>query len=287
MNLFDRLVDEALRHSPTLTVLRPVVEKEILHHDILRELGRIGALADLVFMGGTCLRACYGAIRLSEDLDFYGGATFSPDQLSDLPDHLHSVLHEKYGLQVIVRGPRQDGTNVKTWKISMQTQPKRPDLPRQVVHLDICLLSALDPKPMMLRNPYGVDLGTSGLILRAASREEIYADKIVALALRRSRIKYRDVWDIHWLRQQNTPLQTDWIIKKAADRGCSSERFKQALCRRLDTLVTSHTQQREAVQELSRFLMRDRIAGVLDQPDFFSFFRDELSRDLAPLFRDA
>jgi len=36
-------------------------EKELLHHDILRELSAAGLLAGLTFIGGTCLRACYGA----------------------------------------------------------------------------------------------------------------------------------------------------------------------------------------------------------------------------------
>ena len=38
---------------------------------------------------------------------------------------------------------------------------------------------------MMLRNLYGIDLGTSGLILQAQSREEILADKMVAFAFRK------------------------------------------------------------------------------------------------------
>ena len=38
MSLFDQLVGEALRSRGDLTTLRPVVEKELLHHDILREL---------------------------------------------------------------------------------------------------------------------------------------------------------------------------------------------------------------------------------------------------------
>jgi hypothetical protein len=76
MTLFDRLVDEALRAQTGLAPLRPVVEKELLHHDILRELAEAGLLHRLTFTGGTCLRACYGSHRLSEDLDFTGGADF-------------------------------------------------------------------------------------------------------------------------------------------------------------------------------------------------------------------
>lgn len=33
---------------------------------------------------------------------------------------------------------------------------------------------------MILLNPYGVDMGTSGLIIQAQSQEEIYTDKLLA-----------------------------------------------------------------------------------------------------------
>jgi hypothetical protein len=36
----------------------------------------------------------------------------------------------------------------------------------------------------MLINPYGVDMGTNGLIIQAQSREEIYTDKLLEFALR-------------------------------------------------------------------------------------------------------
>lgn len=64
MSLFDDLVNEALRSRADLATLRPVVEKELLHHDILREMSGAGLLAGLTFIGGTCLRACYGSPRL-------------------------------------------------------------------------------------------------------------------------------------------------------------------------------------------------------------------------------
>jgi len=53
----------------------------------------------------------------------------------------------------------------------------------------------------MLPNLYGVDLSTSGIFLRAQSREEILAEKVIALAFRENRIKNRDLWDIAWLVQ--------------------------------------------------------------------------------------
>ena len=68
MSLFDQLVSEALKNQGELALLLAVVEKELLHHDILREMSRAGLLNKLTFIGGTCLRACYGSSRLSENL---------------------------------------------------------------------------------------------------------------------------------------------------------------------------------------------------------------------------
>ncbi len=71
MNLFDKTVQSVLENNTQLKILRPVVEKEILHHDILWALNNAGLLKNLTFIGGTCLRDCYGSARLSEDLDFF------------------------------------------------------------------------------------------------------------------------------------------------------------------------------------------------------------------------
>lgn len=57
--------------------MRAVVEKELLHYDLLFVLDRGGLLDNLTFQGGTALRLCYGSSRLSEDLDFLGGKDFS------------------------------------------------------------------------------------------------------------------------------------------------------------------------------------------------------------------
>ena len=56
--------------------LTPVIEKEIVHYEIIRSLGRNGLLQDITFQGGTSLRLCYGSQRYSEDLDFVAGDKF-------------------------------------------------------------------------------------------------------------------------------------------------------------------------------------------------------------------
>ena len=51
---------------------RPVIQKELLHYDILFYLKQSGLLNGLVFQGGTSLRLCYGSARYSEDLEKRG-----------------------------------------------------------------------------------------------------------------------------------------------------------------------------------------------------------------------
>jgi predicted nucleotidyltransferase component of viral defense system len=283
MNLFDQLTREALRNVPELGLLQTVVEKELLHHDIMRELSAIGVLSELTFMGGTCLRACYGSRRLSEDLDFYGGFEFSREQLVGFPAHLQSVLWDKYGLQVEIREPKTTSGNVDTWKVLIITRPERPDLPAQRIHLDICALPSLDRRPTVLRNPYGVEMGTTGLVVQAASREEILADKFVALALRRGRIKYRDLWDIQWLLQSTVPLRHEWVLEKAKQHGHSAKAYAKQLGERLDMLERNPNQQAEFSSELKRFLSVDSVGKYIDKPEYWLYLVNELREQSAPL----
>src|SRR3990167_5529935 len=119
MNLFDQLVTEALKNQPNLSTLRMVVEKELLHHDILRVLSDNHLLTNLTFIGGTCLRCCYGGVRLSEDLDFTGGSDFTRDSLSVMGQVLIESLNAKYELLVKVSEPIKDKKNVGTWKVKI------------------------------------------------------------------------------------------------------------------------------------------------------------------------
>ena len=123
MNLFDKLVDEALKNQPNLSVLRMVVEKELLQHDILRIISTADLMKDLTFIRGTCLRLCYGGIRLSEDLDFTGGIDFSKSDLYSMGKILSEMLYEKYGLKAIVSEPVKDKLDVNTWKVKVETNP--------------------------------------------------------------------------------------------------------------------------------------------------------------------
>ena len=271
MSLFDRLVSEALKNKGELAPLRVVVEKELLHHDILREMSTAGLLKNLVFIGGTCLRACYGSDRLSEDLDFTGGNDFKRETLADLSRVLVKRLRAKYNLHVDVSEPVRETTNVDTWKLKVITQPQQSNLPVQRIHIDICSIPSYDQQPMLLRSHYGVDMGTSGLIVQAQSREEIFADKIVAFALRPNRIKNRDLWDIGWLKQHNTSLPLELVAKKVVDHRRTVEEFLVLLEQRILQLRAQQEIRDGFIHEMRRFLPPQVISRTVVKEDFWMY----------------
>lgn len=271
MNLFDQLVTEAIKTQPHLSSLRVVVEKELLHQDILRILSQHDLLKSLTFIGGTCLRACYGGTRLSEDLDFTGGKDFTRKSLSHLNKIVAADLMEKYGLLVSISDPIKESKNVDTWKIKIETKPKQKHLPAQRINIDICRIPSYDKRPMLLLNPYHIDMGTQGLIIQAQSLEEIYADKLLAFALRPNRLKYRDLWDIIWLHQQNITPSLHLIKQKLNDRQLSISTFTKHYHERKTELIHDKTHHLEFNKEMKRFLTPDQIKKIIEQPHFWSF----------------
>ena len=283
MNLFDRLVTEALKNQPNLSPLRIVVEKELLHHDIVRVLSSNNLLKNLTFIGGTCLRCCYGGVRLSEDLDFTGGSDFSRESLSAMGSELTESLQGKYGLLVQVSEPTKDNQSVDTWKIKVETRPAQRNLPAQRINIDICALPSYEKRPMMLLNPYGVDMGTSGLIIQAQSREEIYTDKLIAFAFRPNRIKYRDLWDIIWLHGQGLKPKFELIPHKLKDRNHTMDSFLRLFNERKGLLIGQPKAAEEFKQEMRRFLSEEQINKTVKQENLWAFITyliDDLSNQI-------
>lgn len=263
MNLFDKTVQTVLEDNPQYTTLRPVVEKEILHHDILWELNNAGLLKNLTFIGGTCLRDCYGSQRLSEDLDFSSSFDFNKDDLATFPASLKKNLLKKYGFEVEVSEPKQETGNTNTWKIKILTRPEQKHLPAQRINLDIVLLPSYQRQATMLKNYYGLESGVSGLILQAESLTEILVDKLIAFANRPNRVKNRDLWDIFWISRQNVTLDKDLLNKKLADRKISHDQFIQKYTNRLAEIKDG---QQAFLFEMKRFLVPSAFDNTFTSP---------------------
>jgi predicted nucleotidyltransferase component of viral defense system len=271
MSLFDRLVNEAIQNQKDLAPLRMVVEKELLHHDILATLNDAGLLQQLTFMGGTCLRACYGSNRLSEDLDFTGGLYFNRETLAEMASVLVEKLMKKYSLKVEVSEPIREEGNVDTWKIKVQTRPQEKNIPTQRINIDVCSIPSYQARPMMLINPYGVDMGTGGLILQAESLEEIYIDKMLAFAFRPNRLKARDLWDISWLSRKGVQPAFAFIANKVKDHQRSYNEFLHLFDERVKMMRDDLKIQKDFRTEMNRFLAPEIARQTVNQSVFWDY----------------
>lgn len=252
MPVFDDLVSQIISQNTEYPVLRTAIEKEILHLDILRCMNSAGFLKNITFIGGTCLRDCYGSPRLSEDLDFTGGFDFSKSDMSELGNVIEHSINEKYALPVTVTAPTKETGDTETWKIKVITRPERPDFPSQKINIVICMIPSRDRRAAMVRNTYGIDSGTDGILLHAESLNEILCDKLIAVALRPNRVKNRDLWDIHWLSQKNTVPGKELLLQKLADRKIAENDFRQKYAERIEEIKNG---QRDFLFEMRRFLM--------------------------------
>lgn len=76
----------------------------------------------------------------------------------------------------------------------------------------------------------------------AESKAEIFADKIIALALRPNRVKNRDIWDILYLHKQQIKPSIDLIQKKLEERKVLYKDFKNLLHTRFLFLEANSSQ---------------------------------------------
>ena len=225
MNL-NALVDAAISETPDLAPLRPVVEKELLHYEILRALDEAAHLDQLVFQGGTSLRLCHGAPRFSEDLDFAGGRAFAAGDVEGMARAIESFIIRHLGLEARVKAPavkerieRTDGVAVARWQVIVTTAPARPDLPRQRVRLEIANVPAYSTELRPLRRNYAaLPDGYEDILVPVESLSEILCDKLIAVVASK-RVRYRDYWDLPWLEQQGAVLDPAWLRAKIADYG--------------------------------------------------------------------
>lgn len=271
-NVFNALTDRAMQDRQ-VAHMRTVIQKELLHYDILYGLEQAGLLGGLVFQGGTSLRLCYGADRYSEDLDFAGGQDFSTARFATLMDRVESHVGGRYGLEVTVKEPKSNkkqperaGVDVHQWRVSIVTDPGRRDLPKQRVHIEIAGVPAYTSEVRKLRVNYDfLPDGYGDLLLLVESLDEIMADKLLALAASRERVRHRDIWDLAWLRQRGANVRPDLVERKIADYGvaCYAE-LLDSLVERVPAIVAG----KPFRGEMKRFLPEDRYQSSFGDPKF-------------------
>ena len=282
---------EQIRHivesNPEYAAITPVIEKEILHHDIIDVMVKQGAMQSLVFIGGTSLRMCYNASRLSEDLDFNGGHDFKPAHFDGLEVEIQKYIQNKYETEVWVNKPIEDPQgNTSSWRISIVKDANRPDLPRQKMHIDVCAIPSFDVEKRPLLNHYNIVVPTEGLLIPVQSLQETLADKLIALAYRARRIKPRDIWDIVWIKQRGINLSLELIDRKLAARGKQKKDFTDALQIQLEKLMQDDEVRNDFNMEISRFIPQQIKERTIDNLEYWPYVQAEVRSVSRLLFED-
>jgi len=277
---FDQLVELAMK-TPGRFNLRPVIEKELLHYDILFALERGGFLDQLTFQGGTALRLCYGAARFSEDLDFAGGQDFSRKDFKAIKQCIEQYVGSRYGLAIDVKEPKDlmntpesRDIQVDKWQVRISTSPHRKDLPKQKIKLEVANISAYTRLPKTLQRNYDfLPDGYSDLLILTESLDEILADKLVAFVACEKYIRHRDIWDFQWLKKQGATLNIDYVKHKIDDYRVSDYPSKLTAMRpRLHDIIHG----KDFENEMKRFIPLDVQEQTLLKPKFKLFLVNEI-----------
>lgn len=287
---FDTLVTAAIQQNG-LAGLRPVVEKELLHYDILFCLSEAGLLKNLTFQGGTSLRLCYSSNRFSEDLDFAGGLEFCSADLAEMKDCIEDYLGNRYGLEVTVKEPKElrnepayAEVHVDKWQISVTTAPERRDIPRQRIKIEVANITAYTHTVRQLVRNYSVlPDGYSDILINVETLDEVMADKLVAFPASTKHIRYRDMWDLVWLKQQGASVNSSLVNRKLLDYRI--EDFRQKLQTRVDSLpgIISGG---DFHQEMKRFIPAPVYETSLAKEGFSLFLQDTLTMMLLQLKKE-
>ena len=204
---FKKFAEDVARRGEVEALL-PIVEKELIHYDIIRALDESQWLDRLTFQGGTCLRLCYGAVRYSEDLDFTTALDLEESDLAGFQELLSDSLQDKYDVGVRVKEPKKikhfdGGGAMKRWQVVVDTAPARPDLPSQKIKIEIAQVPSYTRDLRVLEENYPeVEGMCSRAVVGCQALDEILADKIVSFSQQVLAPRYRDLWDIPWISMQ-------------------------------------------------------------------------------------
>ncbi|MDT8925030.1 nucleotidyl transferase AbiEii/AbiGii toxin family protein [Pseudomonas taiwanensis] len=256
---FTQLLEQAQNQSKDGAPL-DVVAKELLHYDILRAISDSDLARDVTFQGGSALRLFYDGQRYSEDLDFVIGAGDNQGFVVDgMMNLLKQQMVDRYGLEVEIKEPSNNefnGVDVRTWQCKIAI----PGFARkQMIKVEFCNVPAHDVNARLIKPRYSFLNDThSAIMLRVESEREIMADKLVAIANRRY-LKGRDLWDLKFLADRNTPADLALVSQKLKDY--DAQHFAEKLATSIDRL-RSPDACKTFMAEMEKFLAPNAIRAL-------------------------
>lgn len=277
---FQSLVEAAMA-TPGHSQMRPVIEKELLHYDLLFTLDKENLLDQLTFQGGTSLRLCHGAPRFSEDLDFTGGRGFASQQLLEMKECIEHYIGKRYDLEVMVKTPADlkhqpeyQSLQVDKWQIAVMTAPEKKHLPKQRIKIEVANIPSYSREPQALQLNYDfLPDGYSDTLIMTETLDEVMADKLVSLINCRSYVRHRDIWDLRWLKQQGAQINMRWLVNKLNDYRIEDYLTNlDIMWRRMPEVIHSAAFKNEMI----RFIPTDVQERTLAKDKFFDYLSNEI-----------
>ena len=265
--------------------LVPVIEKELLHYDVLYAMEKLGLLEQLVFHGGTCLRLCYGAQRRSEDLDFAYDGNLEDLDLAGLESCVNEALEKKYALKAVIRPPHKTAelatAKMQRWWMVVDTAPERLDLPSQKLKIELVAIKTFTKEVRRIARNYDYLVPSLGNTLAVCETlGEILTDKMVAFVNSPpTYVRNRDAWDMMFLLSQsecNRSKALELVEKKKDVYGCSlsPEEFAQEGEKRVREVVGSPG----FAKEMKRFMPEGVFEEMLGTSMKQQFAIDEICK---------
>lgn len=194
-----------------------------------------------IFKGGTCIRKCYFEThRFSEDLDFTlrDAAQLDEGFLRRALEKMSAWIHARTKLQFpveaqsisVYRNPRGGVSGKCRIGYAGPMAPRSGGLPRIKIDLNADEHLVLPPAEVPVRHPYS-DVPEAGAKVMAYAYEEVYAEKIRALA---ERTHPRDLYDVVnvFRNAENHPSAA--VVRDVLEQKCS---FRDIEMPQLDDLA--------------------------------------------------
>ena len=252
--------------------LKSVIIKDMLHLDILKALSDYEISKQIAFQGGTALRLCYQGVRYCEDLNFVlcnESLDFDKELFREFEEAFIKSIKDKYNLEIELIYPKNDENIVQKWiaKINLPIENRK-----ERINIEVCKIPSYDNKIKNIRNHYNPK-HTEDILLRVESLDEILADKIIAFGAREY-IKYRDLWDIKFLKDINIILNNKFVENKINDYKISD--FDKLLDEKL-YILNNEDLKENFFQEMSRFL-EPKLLNKIIELDYFSDIKKEINK---------
>lgn len=114
--------------------------------------------------------------------------------------------------------------------------------------------------------------GYSDTLIMTETLDEIMADKLISLVSCQRYVRYRDIWDLRWLKQRGAQINADYIVAKIRDyQEIDYPKKLNVMIKALDGIIRGN----DFKNEISRFIPANVLERTLQKEKFIDFLINE------------